>query len=74
MSALPAPSPYFGHWLSCQEFATSRRNESFEQGGLVYEEEVELRYGLRGVRVGMASHPGPPRRHFSRPIARMHPN
>ena len=25
-------------------------------------------WGLRGVRVGEASHPGPPRRHMSRPI------
>ena len=34
----------------------------FEQGVLVvHKEDVESRYGLRGVRVGEASHPGPPR-------------
>ena len=72
MRAIPAPSPCVS---SCVEFATNRRNatvdgfESFEQGVLVvHEEDVESRYGLRGVRVGEASHPGPPRRHISRPI------
>ena len=28
----------------------------------------DSRYGFRGVRVGEASHPGPPRRYMSRPI------
>ena len=59
VSTIPAPSPCFS---CCLEYATNRRNatvdgfESFEHGGV----DVELRCGLRGVRVGEASHPGPP--------------
>ena len=76
VSAIRAPSsPY-----SCMEFVTADGFESFEQGVLVvHEEDVKSRYGLCGVRVGEASHPGPPRRHISRPIEgrdvipRMHP-
>ena len=52
----------------------------FEQGVLVvHEEDVESRYGLRGMIIGEASRPGPPRRHISRTIEgkdvipRMHP-
>ena len=36
---------------------------------LIDESRSHSRYGLRGVRVGEASHPGPPRRQSSRPIA-----
>ena len=74
LSAIPATSVHFSHCLSCQEFATNKRNatvdcsESFEQGVLVHEEDVESRHGLRGVRVGEASHPGPPRRRISRQV------
>ena len=47
-------SPCFSH---CQELATTEGSQA-----------VELRYGLRGVRVGEASHPGPHRRRISRPV------
>ena len=36
---------------------------------LIDESRSHSQYGLRGVRVGEASHPGPPRRQSSRPIA-----
>ena len=36
---------------------------------MIDESRSHSRYGLRGVRVGEASHPGPPRRQSSRPIA-----
>ena len=47
-------SPCFSH---CQELATTEGSQA-----------VESRHGLRGVRVGEASHPGPPRRRISRPV------
>ena len=53
MSARRASSPCFSH---CQELATTIDGS----------EDDESRYGLRGVRVGEASHPGSPRRHGSR--------
>ena len=52
VSARQASSPCFSH---CQELATT-------VGG---SKDDESRYGLRGVRVGEASNPGPPRRHGS---------
>ena len=49
--------------------AAEKMCDDRRQDVLIDESRSHSRYGLRGVRVGEASHPGPPRRQSSRPIA-----
>ena len=56
----------YGGFVSTRRFSSSCVSHCQESATTECSQTVESRYGLREVRVGEASHPGPPRRRISR--------